>query len=545
MINSSLSNNFTNNMVHDILWQGFNFWNASDSVLTNNNVYGNDVGIGLDTCGDNYLINNELYDNSIGLGIVNSSATFVTRDHYYNNTIDFGVNGTGITINLSEVIFDNPLGNFVNFTNISLNDTVASAYSIDHAVEPAPLPTGATSFENKFVNITNATSGVSIDSIVWHWTDAESVAYDEPAFGVWEYDGSWSDTGATLDTAANTLSLSNLATFSIFAILESPEDEENPSDEDKEFSLSFDSTCDGNTLTVTYNGNPVPGASVNVYNPTTMQTIALGTTNVNGEFEFSGCDLTIQVHVSKTGYDSETVTEQLINCELCLEEEEHLECVDDLCIVVPGLGPNLCSLDADCMEPVYECYSDNDCDDTDYCDILEGEAGGNCLPVTGDCGYAQNHTWVQYECGVDPECVLCPEGLVCVEHQCVEANLTGPGEGFVDAEVDIIATINNETCAYCDIEIVDPTGEHFTGLTDENGRIQVPLNLKGQYTITLLQNGQVLASKTVDAIPKAPPTDEPPPTEKIGEDFTWLWLFILLAGFFILFFYWRQRKKKK
>ena len=41
--------------------------------------------------------------------------------------------------------------------------------------------------------------------------------------------------------------------------------------------------------------------------------------------------------------------------------------------------------------PEYNCTSDDDCEDGEFCDIPAGEPGGNCEPVEG-CGLIGNHT---------------------------------------------------------------------------------------------------------------------------------------------------------
>jgi uncharacterized repeat protein (TIGR01451 family) len=58
-----------------------------------------------------------------------------------------------------------------------------------------------------------------------------------------------------------------------------------------------------------------------------------------------------------------------------------------------------------------ECISDDDCLDLEMC------SDGSCEPVTGECGYAEDHEWIEYECCADAEC---PEGFSCSDHECIE-----------------------------------------------------------------------------------------------------------------------------
>ncbi|MBU0532560.1 hypothetical protein KKB44_03635, partial [Candidatus Micrarchaeota archaeon] len=405
--------------------------------------------------------------------------------------------------------------------------------------------------------------GVSINEITWHWLTSELGGYDESTFELWRYDSSgWTNMGATLDTGANTLSLTNMIPASVYGILQNtsttPEDE-NPNDEDKEFTLSFDSTCDGNTLTVTYNGNPVPGASVNVYNPNNMQTIALGTTNASGEFEFDACSLTVQIHISRNGYDSETITETLITCceeECTLNEDcpDNQECDDGMCTDIPCTCGQIqnhqcieyeCCFDNDCAEGQcinntcleLGCQSDEDCQDSEYCD------SGECIPVTGECGYPENHAWVSYECGDDPNCPVCPDQEFCKDHICIEGGLTGPGTGFVGDNATFNGTENGGSCVFCDVEITDPTGKKYSAKTGSDGSLTLPLTTKGNYTITLLApNGLPAATLIIEALPKAPGEDISKPTE-VSPTETLLWLLIIVLALIILFLYWRKKKK--
>jgi hypothetical protein len=70
----------------------------------------------------------------------------------------------------------------------------------------------------------------------------------------------------------------------------------------------------------------------------------------------------------------------------------------------------------DCTPP--ECLSNIDCDDNQIC------FNESCTNITGDCGYATNHTWVPYTCCDVSDCGT---GYNCTNHSCVElppANLT-------------------------------------------------------------------------------------------------------------------------
>jgi len=151
----------------------------------------------------------------------------VQWDHYYGNPADFQVNNSGasaINVNLSNVVFDNPTGTMQNYTTVSLADSVdaATAYLIKWTVNSSTLPSGLRSFAQKFVNITNASGAVSIDSISWNWQDSELGGYDENGFELWKYNASgWTILNNTPDAAGNTLSLTNMNPASEYGILQS------------------------------------------------------------------------------------------------------------------------------------------------------------------------------------------------------------------------------------------------------------------------------------------------------------------------------------
>ncbi|MCD6227023.1 right-handed parallel beta-helix repeat-containing protein [Candidatus Micrarchaeota archaeon] len=79
-----------------------------------------------------------------------------------------------------------------------------------------------------------------------------------------------------------------------------------------------------------------------------------------------------------------------------------------------GVYKNTCrASEAQC--PNYECLSDDDCEDDEKCD------NHKCVEITGTCGYAENHEWIEYECCNDTEC---EDNEVCQDHECTTLNGT-------------------------------------------------------------------------------------------------------------------------
>jgi uncharacterized repeat protein (TIGR01451 family) len=240
---SSNNNTFINNSVTNSTFDGFRMETANNTLI-NNTASMTRIGLHLDLGSSGTSVNGfttsihtmngiQLGNSSAnnlsnvtssgsalaGIVISNTNNTLVNGAHFYNNSPDLRFTGTGITFNMTNIILDNPLGNFVNYTNLSINDTVSSEYNIDHSTEPITLPPGP-SFAQKYVNITNITSGVSIDSITWHWLDSELSGYSEASFQLWKFNSSgWTILNSTPDVVGNKISSFGMGSFSVIGIL--------------------------------------------------------------------------------------------------------------------------------------------------------------------------------------------------------------------------------------------------------------------------------------------------------------------------------------
>jgi len=406
------------------------------------------------------------------------------------------------------------------------------------------------------------------EGLTWHWFDSEAEGYNEADLQLWVCleerpegaegfvaDCEWVLLNDTPDTEGNMLSYWEGLGGSVFAILhngsKTPVVDDEP--EDRSMDLGFITNCYGNVVTVTKSGgDPLYGASVRVLDADSLVLVASGSTDSNGEFDFPGCGFTVDISVEKGGYTSESTIKSLVTCEECEEGcltdadcPEGYVCEDGECVPEPE-----CVDDKDCPEGYeckngecvpeeLECTEDSHCADDEYCEDNE------CKPVTGQCGYAEDHEWVTYACGREAGCPDCPEGLVCENRKCVATGLDCPESVFVGTEETCRAAMNGDVCARCDYIVTDPTGREYTGQTDENGDILLPFDLEGLYRVALVKDGEVVSEVQVEVVPKAPPTEEEKPTEEVVEDVTWLWLLVLLALLVVAFLYWRRRKGEK
>ncbi|MFH0884295.1 MAG: LPXTG cell wall anchor domain-containing protein [Candidatus Micrarchaeota archaeon] len=285
-------------------------------------------------------------------------------------------------------------------------------------------------------------------------------------------------------------------------------------------------SCDGNVVSVTAKGENVSGAHVSVKDVPTANLVDSGDTGDDGQFIFDGCGMKVDVKVASSGYPSETVTLELIDCGQCsppqLPEEEQ----------PPEEGG---------------CSSNLDCSQTQYCNMPTNNTG-SCEDVpAGGCGQISNHSFVAYgyECGTEDGCPSCQEGYECINHKCVQGEVICPTEGIVGDNKTCGATENGQPCANCDYVVTDPSGKNSTGTTDENGTISFPLSLQGTYKVALLKDGLTLKIIEVKAMPKAQSEEPDKPTGASSDIMPIVIGISLLLLLALAIFFWRKRAATK
>jgi hypothetical protein len=173
---------------------------------------------------------------------------------------------------------------------------------------------------------------------------------------------------------------------------------------------------------------------------------------------------------------------------------------------------------------------------------------GQCNDVVGQCGEAKDHKFVSYgyECGTEPGCPSCSQGMTCTDHKCVGNGLTGPQSGFIGENVKVKASEGDTPCINCALRITDPNGRELTGQTDANGNFDLPLTSKGTYKVALLKDGMVVKTLQVNALPKATPDEGTKPSATQGGDiFSMLWVILLLLVVVIGIYLYSRGKGKK
>jgi len=168
---------------------------------------------------------------------------------------------------------------------------------------------------------------------------------------------------------------------------------------------------------------------------------------------------------------------------------------------------------------------------------------GSCQQVTGQCGFATNHTFVpyNYQCGSEAGCPSCPTGQMCSDHICVTLGLNCPSTSTVGATVTCQLTENNQSCSNCNASITAPDGSQTNVTSDSKGNVQITTNNAGNYVVSNGQSHAYIATI-------APPTPAQPVSTPVATTTPfnwWIWLLLLLIIAIILYYYQRRRRQKK
>jgi parallel beta-helix repeat protein len=553
-LSNTSGNEFSGDLAYDISGIGFDLSSAHDTILTNVTSRNNFNGIGIFGASTNCSIQNSAVHGNLGYGIYSgwANATEIADSHIYDNKFDVQIQlGSAQSVNILHVAFDSPPGLYENFTVLSLHDTAASSngFTINWTRNTSALPAGSVSFRQKFVDISALSGSPSIDRITWEWNDSESGAYNESRFGIWRYGtGGWALLNNTPDTDGNTLALSGMAPGSVYGILESNEtpgggDDDDDEDPSPALRITFESACDGSIVYVRSGGEGVPGAHVDVEDAEGLSAIASGTTDSDGAFAFQGCGMDVLLAATRSGYSAAESSGSLVACVPCAECLSDNDCpgtekcssgqcagVDCPCGRVSNHSctPYACCSDSACpsgqacrdngcveIPTPPECVSDSDCADNQRCAISQGAGGGACVEITG-CGLATGHALVPFECGTGPGCPACPAGSQCLNHTCIATDLKGPDPLFVGESAEVHATLQGVACSGCDLVIIDPDGGRHSGRTDAHGNYSLPLNISGDYRVTLEKEGAPTKTIIVKALPKSPAVDEGPPFQAMS-----------------------------
>jgi len=519
-LNSSSNNTLASNTAYNNS-DGFYLNSSSNNTLASNTAYNNSDGFYLLTSSDNNLTGNIAYGNLIsGIYLESSNNTRLSYEHCYDNTADLMVNGT-FNVSFTNVIFDSPSGSFQNYTNLSLTDTVdaGEAYSITWSANPSALPVPHASFAGKFVNITMVSGSLSMDILTLHWLDSESALYNESKFQLWKYNSSgWELRNYTPDTAANTFSYPDLSSSSDLAILRTlpvPGGGNANHGESHSLIVSESGTCDTLNVTVSFDASPAEGATIEIRSGASM--VASRTTGPDGSAVFALGNGTYDIVAYYSGLRASGSFSSM-SCMGCAADPDcaaNERCMDGRCAMIECPGGQVIShqcqtqnqsqsKNSSCSPPAC-CTASSQCADNQVCQAVSSGAipgRGSCKPVSGQCGRAVNHTFVPYgyKCGSEAGCPACPSGIQCINHECVQFNITCSSPDTVGSTKTCNVTRNGLACRNCAYKVVSPDGTASTGKTDGSGSFSLLLNIKGNYSVSLLENNSVVKSIRVDAV---------------------------------------------
>jgi parallel beta-helix repeat protein len=556
VINSTVSrgNNIRNNIARDNANSGFMLDGSSGNTIEWNNASGNPAGF-LFVAGsnDNNVYNNRAYEGSDGFRFLGSSDNImfecIAHDNMNTGFYErYGLGDSGgvaaTTIinsrfynNGWEIVQASAYGRQFNVTNSTLGSSSVRfsmldevdgdvlgipAYMINETGSPGARPAGNSSFWGKYVKVFYD-SDQRIDMMTFHWDDDEAQPFDESTMLLLTWNGTgWIQTpGQSLDEGSNSLealSLTNITEDDYYGIfISSPaEGADNDGESDRPLSVEMETSCEGNTITVTSGQENAGGARV------VINGLLEGFTDSDGEFGFPGCGETLLVYVNKNGYLPAQETFTLVNCSSCQGEcdtdsqcPDSMQCLEGECEEVPcpcgsvtnhACASYECCDDYDCEGgqsclghscteiPLDECADDNDCASSQYCE------SGECSDVSGECGYADNHSWVSYQCGDAAGCPGCDAGFACEGNVCVEYNISGPESGTVGARANITANKKDGPCSGCDLQITSPSGKKSTGKTGPDGSFELGLLEIGDYRVALVKDGETIAGIKVASL---------------------------------------------
>ena len=577
----------------------------SELVLCNadNSVISNVIIDGSDTLGNNALwvqasdnvsiTNTTSSDNQYGFLLEESSGTVLSGVTAMGNEaglLEFTSSGSASTITSSvfsgngwAIVQDSfnsvpfsVVNSLVGPVNISITDEIGSGgggYSINETTSPGSAPAGLVPVGNRYLKIL-FTGDLGINSTTFHWSDADVSILDELTVRLY----TWNNTGwiiapsQTSNASSNSVTVLNLINitdddiYGLFANLGSQSDGGDGGGDsgNPELSIIFESACEGNAVTVRGDGVAQSGASVEVNGS------AIGTTDSSGTVEFEwDCSESISIEASKSGFEPANGTFSTVSCSACAAPEcaVNADCASsEICSAAQTCEPLTCpagqsAQDHQCVEAT-ECDTDSDCgagmmcssgncveepeqpecDSDSDCAGDEKCSAGSCIDVTGQCGFAENHAWVTYECGTDPSCPQCPSGQACESNSCVLYEIQCPASGFVGEEKTCKLLKDGEPCAQCAGTLTDPNGRSSPFTTAADGSFKFRLEDQGTYRVSMPREGTTVKSLSVSSLPSSGPGEETPPTAAGPDAITLLGLLLLVLLAVGAVLYWRSRK---
>jgi hypothetical protein len=343
---------------------------------------------------------------------------------------------------------------------------------------------------------------------------------------------------------------------------------DNDDDNVGDLVAELSSDCEINVVTVNDSkGDPVGNASVDVFNEFNLnQILDDELTDENGTVFFDGCGQEVRIIATKNDYKTYTFIRNLIDCRECgcIENSDcpgTAECVDGTCeeieccgvvknhtcipdecgsgercgscpedgVCVDRVCLDKCSKDGDCTHgenckdgacvPKPQCEDNDDCKDNEQCvEISEGLMV--CSAIGGCCGIIANHSCTAYECGTGENCMSCSNRSFCIEHECVELDISPK---VINDTIEIAMP---PACPDCIISAIAPDGNASNHTTDSMGLVRIPVRMSGIYVVALMSDdGRLFVKKDVIVSIFAEPEKD---FFRMILESPWFWLLVLV-----------------
>lgn len=242
------------------------------------------------------ISNNSITKSGLGMIIANSTNAILNSNHYFNNTNDLLINNSATSsVNATNETFDNPNGDFAHFSSIDFYHAPSSneAFEIDWEENDTLAPTSATSVANKYINITNISATITINSITFNYDSADET--NEANFTVFKYaSGAWTQVSTTVNATSNKATITSITSPGVYALFEySPEAESQTTqsstsgsngDERTRYQIIQESECGNNTVILRSRNGQTQGVRIFVIE--NGQIIRDGITDERGEFRY-------------------------------------------------------------------------------------------------------------------------------------------------------------------------------------------------------------------------------------------------------------------
>ncbi|MFA5050157.1 MAG: right-handed parallel beta-helix repeat-containing protein [Candidatus Micrarchaeia archaeon] len=449
------NNIFRNNTLYN--YTGFIIYNSTNDTFVNNNVLSSTDSISffalwtLDSTISNFS-GNTLDSLAYGVYLLNTTLNFTGDNSVGDVTLAYELYLDNSTINTGEyaIVTDTISFGLNETSNISLKTVSLSAVGITtvttliNATDGSEVvipPHHSSQIPTSYgLNVTNITGSASFSPKIYFSAAPYETVLKGGIISSNGTAGNWTfyDPTSVASTYVYSYNITNFSYFAPFIYGYTNPTTPGQTTKSKINYLVTSICLDDGSREITIKTrskeeNPLSGVDITIFDTTkpntkTMQTDENGTAIFT--YSLNQLGTTYKVYISKEGnYLSYDFSIRLDTCPI--EEPEpficelNSDCDTGCCLsnacqqVIPtsecGYQLGCEWIEEECEKP--ECETDSDCVSNEYC------SDGTCTLIEGECGYIQNHTWINYECCSDDECL---DGYECKFNTCMEIEIEEP-----------------------------------------------------------------------------------------------------------------------